>query len=154
METAVQLDTEMDPGLAWVRAKAAFESAGDHDQGAFERLLGRYIRDGHYVWSSPEAFILGAVCRWTADGELEADPSGDVWFVHLAATGMCSERRRVDRLPPGHLLRWFLKLAPFPRPWVAWQRFNRRIRIYEWNTLVAVARRHTPERKVHHGQHH
>lgn len=117
--------------LPWQRAKRAFEAVCS--RGTFEELLGRYVAEGGYVWSSPEEFLLAIPCRRLHRGGLVTDhEKPDVWFVHLAAV---SPPRRMS----ASLIARFQSLAPRPLPWVAWNRRGGSLRFYRWDQLAAHA---------------
>ena len=85
----------------------------------FGEMLEHYLNHG-YVWSSNTEFILGKTV-WVEDGKLSFDhPEPNAWYVQLAAG-----KGAIGR---------FLELAPFPLPYVVWQRRgnNDNYHIYTW----------------------
>lgn len=102
--------------LPWQQAKKWHEESGGNLP--FEELLGEFFRVG-YVWSSPTEFVLARAARWE-EGELYLGAAtANCWFVHLGA-GANPFRR-------------FLEVAPYPLPFVAWQRRGqKRYHVYEW----------------------
>ena len=107
--------------LPWQRAKKWHTESGS--TASFEEVLGMFMREG-YVWSSPAEFVLAKQARWE-DGELYVGAvSSNCWFVHLAAA---------DGLG-GNPFKRFLELAPYPLPFVAWQRHGlKRYHVYKWD---------------------
>ncbi len=75
----------------------------------FTTLVALYLARG-FVYSGDDAFIL-------------AMPTTDAWFVHLAAGD----------------LRRFQALAPYPKPFIAWQRRGGGpVRRYRWDRFAAL----------------
>jgi len=97
-------------------------------RGAFEDLLGHYMRAGHYVWSSPTEFVLGAEVVWDGQRYFIDPPNANAWFIHLAA--------RADGIgvDPGA----FKRLAPRQHPWVLFHRRGR-LRVYRWSQFAEFA---------------
>lgn len=88
-------------------AFAAWQRISDSGEAGFAAMIGAFLRTG-FVYAGDDAFIL-------------AQPqNGDTWWVHLAA---------------GDLTR-FLDLAPYPLPWVAWQRKGTgKVHVWSWENF-------------------
>lgn len=123
--------------LAWERARewwTANRSSGI----PFSDVLANYIREGHYVWSSPKEFILAAQVRYEPGWGIAGNVAPNAWFLHLAAT---SEGTGLDPFV-------FMRLAPEPMEWIVYHRRGR-LRAHRW---VQFAGRQ-PTLPVPHGKH-
>ena len=112
------------PIMPWQRARDAFEQMAAQEYGEpelkFERLVGAYIREGGYLWSSPHEFILAVPARIGDGGRVirvDLDQSPEAWFIHLAATTVPA-KAGVNR----DVIRQFMRLAPQPLPIIAYHR--------------------------------
>lgn len=123
---AVGFDAVLFP-TAWSRADAWWAAA--NPDCTLAKLVGRYIAQGHYVWCSPDRFVLAAEVelRWGDGGGVEfaATESPDAWYVHIAATA--------ERVGMG-AARAFLSLAPRPHPWVVYHRRGS-LRVIRWGAF-------------------
>lgn len=127
----MRLETPDQPA-AWQVAKVKYEA--DHPGKSFERLLGAYIAQNGFVWSSPKSFLLAAKVQVREDGHVEQSDQGDTWFVHLAALTHPAQEAR-------EMLREFLRLAPHPLPWVAWHRAKSPgLHRYPWSRVEQLSR--------------
>lgn len=107
--------------LPWQRAKNWWDQCGDGQP--FETLLGRYLADGHYVWSSPTVFVLAAEVRLN-NGSLVLSKRPNAWYVHLAAVA----RGKFNAAA-------FLRLAPRPHEGVCWHRRGR-LHVFRWDQFA------------------
>lgn len=98
----------------------------------FEVLLGKYISNGGYVWSSPDFFILGFKAVIESVGEPRPDSEGNAWFIHLAATS--PRKRGVSFLSE------FMRLAPEPLPFIAFHRRGK-WKVYRWEKMEEMLNR-------------
>jgi len=106
----------------WQIARQIYES---NSTDPFELLLGSYLAQG-ILHSSPEIFILARPVHYQAT-EIQAP---DAWFVHLAASAPAQRNS----------IREFMRMMPFPLPYVLWQRSlgrpGQHFHAYPWDQLA------------------
>jgi hypothetical protein len=93
----------------------------------FDRELSAHLLTG-YVFSSPEAFIMGRAVDGSAAGCLQADPfhvfpaeSCDTWLVWLAAGDLA------------RMAEW----VPYRLPWIAWARRDGPLRRFRFDRVLS-----------------
>jgi len=117
-------ETGQAPMLPWQRAKAWWD-AHRVDGMPFVALLGSYLAQGHYVWSSPTEFILATELCYQPPEQFDFQLAPNAWFIHLAAT---ADGRRLD---PGV----FMRLAPRVHPWVLFDRRGK-CHVHRWDQFA------------------
>jgi hypothetical protein len=125
--------------MAWQLAKSAWES--QTRTMSFETLLGRYVADGGVVWSTPKEFLLACPVVVAADGAMvHSAPRANAWFVHLAALADAAQS-------PGGLVATLTRVAPYPLPWVVWQRARtQKLHRHTWEAVMKQAQKFTATR--------
>lgn len=104
-----------------------------------DELVMRAIEQGAHLVIYPDLFIVASQSTLTDDGWVQDDRHPNTWFITLAATS--GSELFWHYQTPATMLARFMRLAPQPLPFVAWQRRNGRIRVYHWERLEKLARK-------------